>query len=93
MWDDLADACVFLMHNYSDLPAVNVGWGEDVSIAELARQVAAATGFTGMLRFESTKPDGTPRKLLDVSRMTAMGWSAGIRLEEGIRSTVRLVSP
>jgi GDP-L-fucose synthase len=86
--DDLADACVFLMERYSDLPPVNVGWGEDVSIEDLARQIAAATGYSGTLRFDSSKPDGTPRKLLDVSRMTALGWTARIRLEEGIRSTV-----
>jgi GDP-L-fucose synthase len=86
--DDLADACVFLMNRYSDLPPVNIGWGEDVSIAELAEAVAAATGFSGQLRFNSSKPDGTPRKLLDVSRMTGLGWKAGITLQEGIRSTV-----
>ncbi|MEO8313292.1 MAG: GDP-L-fucose synthase [Pseudomonadota bacterium] len=86
--DDLADACVFLMRSYSKAEPVNVGWGEDVSIGELAGLVAKATGFTGALRFNTDKPDGTPRKLLDVSRMTALGWSARIRLEEGIRQTV-----
>lgn len=86
--DDLADACVFLMARYSDAAPVNVGWGEDVSIAELAGLVAAATGFQGNLRYDVGKPDGTPRKLLDVSRMTALGWNARIQLHEGIRSTV-----
>jgi GDP-L-fucose synthase len=86
--DDLADACVFLMERYSDAPPVNIGWGEDVSIAELARIVATATGFQGPLRFNTSKPDGTPRKLLDVSRLTGLGWKAGIRLEEGVRSTL-----
>jgi GDP-L-fucose synthase len=85
--DDLADACVFLMQRYSDLLPVNVGWGEDVSIGELASLVAEATSFRGKLRFDTSKPDGTPRKLLDVTRMSALGWKAGIPLIEGIRST------
>jgi GDP-L-fucose synthase len=86
--DDLADACVFLMERYSDLPPVNVGWGEDVSISELAAMVASAAGFDGRLRFDTSKPDGTPRKLLDVSRLSALGWRAKIRLADGVRSTV-----
>jgi GDP-L-fucose synthase len=86
--DDLADACVFLMENYSDLNPVNVGWGKDVSIAELAELISAATGFQGELRFDTSKPDGTPRKLLDVSRMNDLGWSAKIRLADGLKSTV-----
>jgi GDP-L-fucose synthase len=86
--DDLADACVFLMNSYSDSEPVNIGWGEDVSVEELARLVAAATGFRGRLRFDSSKPDGTPRKLLDVARMTALGWTAGIKLDDGVRSTI-----
>jgi GDP-L-fucose synthase len=86
--DDLADACVFLMDRYSDLPPVNVGWGEDVSIAELAQTVAAATGFSGRLRFDTSKPDGTPRKLLDVSRLSALGWKAKIPLSDGVRTTI-----
>ena len=86
--DDLADACVFLMERYSDMPPINVGRGEDLSIAELAEQVAAATGFQGRLRFDASKPDGTPRKLLDVSRLNALGWKARIDLPEGLRSTI-----
>jgi GDP-L-fucose synthase len=86
--DDLADACVFLMEHYSDLRPVNVGWGEDVSISELAEIVAAATSFHGQLSFDVSKPDGTPRKLLDVSRLSALGWKAKIRLADGVRSTV-----
>lgn len=86
--DDLADACVYLMAHYSDLPPVNVGWGKDITIAELAEQVASATGFRGRLRYDASKPDGTPRKLLDVTRLTRLGWRAAIDLPEGLRSTI-----
>lgn len=86
--DDLADACVFLMGHYSDAAPVNVGWGEDVTIAELARMIASATGFRGRLRFDPGRPDGTPRKLLDTSRLTALGWKPRIRLPEGIAATL-----
>lgn len=87
--DDLADACVYLMHNYSDEGTVNVGWGEDVSIAELATAVAAVVGYTGRFVYDPSKPDGTPRKLLDTSRLTALGWKPSIRPEDGLRSTYR----
>jgi GDP-L-fucose synthase len=87
--DDLADACVFLMQRYSDASPVNVGWGTDVSIAELAQLIARATGFVGRLHFNTTRPDGTPRKLLDVSRLTALGWSPTIGLEAGVGSTLQ----
>ena len=83
--DDLADACVFLMQRYSDELHVNVGTGEDVTIAEVARTVAEAVGFTGSFIYDTSKPDGAPRKLLDVSRMTALGWKARIGLPEGVR--------
>jgi GDP-L-fucose synthase len=86
--DDLADACLFLMKGYSDPGLVNVGWGEDVSIAELAGIVAKSVGFSGALRFDRSKPDGTPRKLLDTSRLTALGWRPSIGLTEGIDDTV-----
>jgi GDP-L-fucose synthase len=86
--DDLADACVYLMHHHSDAQPINVGWGVDVSIAELAAQIARIVGFKGKLRFDPAKPDGTPRKLLDTSRLTAAGWVPRIALEEGIRETV-----
>jgi GDP-L-fucose synthase len=85
--DDLADACLFLMENYDDERWVNVGWGRDETIGELARTVARVVGFTGSLRFDPSKPDGTPRKLLDTSRLFALGWSPSIELEAGIRST------
>lgn len=91
--DDMAAACLFLMQqvNAADLsanePAMwNVGTGSDISIATLARLIAQITGFKGKLSFDSTRPDGTPRKLMDVSRLKALGWQASIPLEEGIGS-------
>ena len=87
--DDLADACLFLMQRYESEQWVNVGWGTDVSIADLAGLVARTVGFTGAVRFDSQMPDGTPRKLLDVSRLDALGWRPAIALEEGIASTYR----
>ena len=86
--DDLADACLFLMNEYSGEEIVNVGVGEDISIMDLARLVADVVGYEGEIGTDPTKPDGTPRKLLDVSRMHALGWHAGITLHEGIRQTV-----
>jgi GDP-L-fucose synthase len=83
--DDMADACVHLMKTYSAAGMVNVGVGDDISIAEFARLVADTVGYTGMIRFDTTRPDGTPRKLLDVSRLTALGWRARTSLEEGIK--------
>jgi GDP-L-fucose synthase len=87
--DDLADACLFLMERYSNPGPINVGWGEDVSIAELAGIIAKSVGFKGALRFDPSKPDGTPRKLLDTSRLSAIGWRPSIKLEDGINRTVR----
>jgi GDP-L-fucose synthase len=86
--DDLADACVFLMERYSQAELVNVGWGEDVTIAALAEAVARAVGYTGRVRFDRSKPDGTPRKLLDVTRLATLGWQPRIPLAAGIESTV-----
>lgn len=83
--DDLADALVFLMKTYSDEPHVNVGSGYDVTIAELARMVMRVVGLGGDLLTDPSKPDGTPRKLMDSSRLAAMGWTASIALEDGIR--------
>jgi len=85
--DDLADACVFLMTRYSAEGWVNVGTGEDVSILELAQQVAAVVGWDGRFELDPSKPDGTPRKLLDVSRLHALGWRHRIDLQDGIRQT------
>jgi GDP-L-fucose synthase len=87
--DDLADACIFLLRNYSDMGFFNVGTGEDVSIAEFARMVADVVGFAGELAFDSSRPDGTPRKLLDVSKLTALGWQARTDLRSGLAATYR----
>jgi GDP-L-fucose synthase len=85
--DDLADACLFLMETYNDERVINVGWGKDQSIAQLAETIGRVVGFTGSVRFDSSKPDGAPRKLLDTSRLTALGWTPRIELEAGIRAT------
>jgi GDP-L-fucose synthase len=85
--DDLADAILFLLQTYDAEPLVNVGWGDDVTICELAELVASVVGFSGRLVFDSTKPDGTPRKLLDVSRLTSLGWQPRIPLHQGIERT------
>jgi GDP-L-fucose synthase len=83
--DDLADACIHLMRNYSSGELVNIGTGEDITIAQFARVVAATIGYTGAIRFDPSRPDGTPRKLLDVSRLAQLGWRARTSLEDGIR--------
>ncbi len=85
--DDLADACLFLMEHYDGKQLVNVGWGEDVSIRELAELVGSVVGYSGQLVFDTTKPDGTPRKLLDVSKLRELGWGAETPLRAGIEST------
>ena len=85
--DDLADALLFLMRSYDQEELINVGWGEDVSIRELAALVKDIVGFEGAIEFDTTKPDGTPRKLLDTSRLKNLGWNPRIRLAEGLRST------
>jgi len=99
--DDLGEACVFALEHWdpaapgapcdstgAPLPFLNVGTGIDLSIRELAEAVAAATGFAGTIAWDSTKPDGTPKKQLDVSRLAALGWRARIPLAEGLVSTV-----
>ncbi|HDR8171682.1 TPA: GDP-L-fucose synthase [Bacillus thuringiensis] len=83
--DDLADACVYLMNNYEGNEIVNIGVGEDLSIKELAEKVKATVGFTGELRFDTSKPDGTPRKLVDVTKINALGWKATTSLDEGLK--------
>ena len=87
--DDLADACVYLMRTYSDQGIVNIGWGKDISILELARLVRKCVGFEGEIRLDTEKPDGTPRKLLDTSRLTGLGWQPRIDLADGIAETYK----
>jgi len=83
--DDLADAVIFLMETWSDDEPVNIGTGTDITIAELARLIAEIVGFSGRFVFDPSKPDGAPRKLLDISKLTALGWHPRITLVEGVR--------
>jgi GDP-L-fucose synthase len=83
--DDLAEACLFLMNNYNEKEFVNIGCGEDITIRELAELVKEITGFTGDLVFDTSKPDGTPRKLLDVTKINNLGWHYKTKLKEGIK--------
>ncbi|WP_223583720.1 GDP-L-fucose synthase family protein [Sphingobacterium sp. GVS05A] len=83
--DDLADACVFLMNNYNEKQFVNIGVGEDLSIKDLAELIKEVIGYEGNISFDSSKPDGTPRKLMDVSKLHALGWKHKINLPEGIK--------
>jgi GDP-L-fucose synthase len=85
--DDLADACVFVLKHYSDAGILNIGTGEDITIAQFAAMVAQAVGYRGEFVFDTSKPDGTPRKLLDVSKLRALGWQASIDLASGLAST------
>jgi GDP-L-fucose synthase len=82
--DDLADACVFVLENYSDEPHLNIGTGEDLTIAQFARLVSDVVGYQGKIVFDASRPDGTPRKLLDVSKMEAMGWKALTPMPDGL---------
>ena len=86
--DDLAGACLYLMNNYNDSEIVNIGTGEDVTIKELACLIKELTGYAGELKFDETKPDGTPRKLLDVSKLHSLGWKHKTKLNEGIFETI-----
>ncbi len=85
--DDLADACLFLMESYNEKEIINIGCGEDLSIKELAELVKTVTGYTGNFVFDTSKPDGTPRKLLDISKLTALGWHFKTSLNEGMNLT------
>ncbi len=87
--DDMADACIHLMKAYSSGELVNIGSGEDISIAELARLIAAVVGYTGEIGFDPSRPDGTPRKLLDVSRLAKLGWRARTALQDGLKLAYR----
>lgn len=82
--DDMADACVFLMKNYNEEGLINIGVGEDLSIKELAELIKDIVGYKGKIVFDASKPDGTPRKLMDVSKLSSLGWKASISLKEGI---------
>jgi GDP-L-fucose synthase len=85
--DDLASACLFLLENYNSDSHINVGTGTDLSIADLAQTIAEVVGFDGEIQFDTSKPDGTPRKLLDVSKLSALGWKSSIQLKDGIQKT------
>jgi GDP-L-fucose synthase len=87
--DDLADACVFLLKHYSGHEHINVGTGEDLTIRELAETIAKVIGYSGGFVYDRSKPDGTPRKLVDVTKLTAIGWRPRIALEDGIREVYR----
>ena len=83
--DDLADLCVFLMNNYSGNETVNAGTGKEITIKALAELIASVVGYNGAIHWDTSKPNGTPRKLLDVSKSAALGWQYQTELEEGIR--------
>jgi GDP-L-fucose synthase len=85
--DDMADACVFLMKNYNEEGLINIGVGEDLSIKELAEMIKEITGYKGKVVFDASKPDGTPRKLMDISKLSSLGWKATIQLRSGIEKT------
>ncbi|HEY4491827.1 MAG TPA: GDP-L-fucose synthase [Acidobacteriota bacterium] len=87
--DDLAEACYFLMQNYNETEIINIGTGSDVTITELATMIAKQVGFEGTIGYDSSKPDGTPRKLLDVGRINKLGWKAKTSLEDGLKKTIR----
>ena len=87
--DDMADACVFLMKNYNEPGLINIGVGEDLSIKELAEMISEITGYNGQIVFDSSKPDGTPRKLMDISKLSSLGWKAKIPLQNGIERTYK----
>ena len=87
--DDLSDACLFLLKNYNEEKPINIGWGEDISVLELAELISSVIGYTGKINFDMSRPDGTPRKLLDVSRLKALGWQAMTQLRAGIETTYK----
>nr|WP_287420945.1 NAD-dependent epimerase/dehydratase family protein [Candidatus Brachybacter algidus] len=89
--DDLADACFFLMHNYEEKPFVNIGVGHDLSITQLAEVIADIIGYEGSFVYNTEKPDGTPRKLMDVSYMKSLGWEAGIDLKTGLGQVIETI--
>ena len=90
--DDIADACFFLLERYNEAGIVNIGWGVDVSIKEIAELIAAEVGYIGNLVFDTDKPDGTPRKLMDTTKINNLGWKPSITLKEGIKRTIAEVT-
>ena len=86
--DDMADACIYLMMTYDDSSIVNIGTGQDISILEVAHLIAEKVGYRGMLEFDASKPDGTPKKLLDVSKLASLGWRAQVPLEQGVERSI-----
>jgi GDP-L-fucose synthase len=84
---DMAEACIFLMENYNSSEIINIGTGEDITIRELAALISEVIGYKGEIRWDNTKPDGTPQKLLDVSRLHSMGWKHKTSLKDGLRLT------
>ena len=86
--DDLADACYFLLQNYNEQGLVNIGCGSDISINELAELIVSEVEYKGQLKFDSTKPDGTPRKLMDIAKINKIGWTPIINLNYGIKKTI-----
>ena len=90
--DDLAEACMFLMNNYNEAGMVNVGVGEDLTILELAELIKKIVCYKGTITLDTSKPDGTPRKLMDVSKLTGLGWKASVGLEEGITKVYGLIN-
>jgi GDP-L-fucose synthase len=87
--DDLADACLFIMKHYDENEMINIGVGKDITIGELSELIKQIVEFNGEIRYDHSKPDGTPRKLLDVSRLKALGWQPKISLREGIKTSYR----
>lgn len=87
--DDLADACYFLLHNYNEKGLVNIGCGTDISIKELAELIVCEVGYSGQLVFDTTKPDGTPRKLLDITLLKNLGWGPKVKLNHGLKNTIQ----
>ena len=86
--DDLAEACFFLLKNYNEQGLVNIGCGKDISIKELAELIASEVGYTGLFEFDSTKPDGTPRKLMDITKLSNLGWKPSVQIQQGVRNTI-----
>jgi GDP-L-fucose synthase len=89
--DDLADACYFLLQYYDEPGHINIGWGSDVSIKQVADIIVREVGYKGTIEFDTTKPDGTPRKLLDTTKINKLGWEPSITLEQGIKRTINEV--